>query len=89
MLVTDYLEPNKEEKDNKEDKEQEKKDGSFRKNYVMFTQFILEEVVFIGLAIFLGLYLDKKLNTKFVFLLVLILVLGFVPLYNLLKRLKS
>lgn len=57
--------------------------------YVVFTQFILEELVFIGIAVALGLFLDKKCNTKCLFLIIFIMLFGFVPIYNLVKRMNQ
>ena len=59
------------------------------KYLIIFSEFILEVLLFIGGAILLGLYLDKLLNTKFVFLLILIMLFGFVPIYNLVKRMNT
>ena len=59
-----------------------------QKGYVVFTQFIFEVLLFIGGAILLGLYLDKLLNTKCLFLLIFIMIFGFVPIYNLVKRMN-
>ena len=69
-------------KDRKETK------NALTKGYVVFTQFILEVFLFIGGAILLGLYLDKLLNTKCLFLLIFIMLFGFVPIYNLVKRMN-
>lgn len=59
------------------------------KGYVVFTQFILEVLIFVGGAIAIGLYLDKRLNTKCLFLLILLFLFGFVPIYNLVKRMNK
>ncbi len=79
--MTESSEPNK-----NKNKVNEKLDAP--KGYVIFTQFILEVLLFIGGAIALGLYLDKLLNTKCLFLIVLLLLFGFVPIYNLVKRMN-
>lgn len=78
-VVTDSSEQNNKDKETK---------NTLRKGYVVFTQFILEVFLFIGGAILLGLYLDKLLNTKCLFLLIFIMLFGFVPIYNLVKRMN-
>lgn len=78
IVVIDSSEQNK--------KKQEEKE--IRKGYVAFTQFLFEVIFFIGGSILLGLYLDKLLGTKFVFLLILVLIFSYVPIYNLIKRMK-
>ena len=80
-MVTDSSEQN----NNK--KREDSKTTSF-KGYVVFTQFIFEVLFFIGGAILLGLYLDKLLNTKCLFLLIFIMIFAFVPIYNLVKRMN-
>ena len=64
------------------------KNKKIKNGYIIFTQFILEVICFMLIAVFLGLYLDKLLNTKCLFLIVLVLILGFVPIYNLVKRMN-
>lgn len=78
-VVTDSSEQNNKDKETK---------NTLTKGYVVFTQFILEVFLFIGGAILLGLYLDKLLNTKCLFLLIFIMLFGFVPIYNLVKRMN-
>ena len=74
---------------NNKDKEKKEKDIDVKTGYVIFTQFILEVFVFMGGAIALGLFLDKKLGTKCLFLLILFFLFAFVPIYNLIKRVNS
>lgn len=76
--MTDYSEQN--------NKKENNKNTDLRTGYFIFTQFLLEVIFFVGIAVLLGLYLDRVLNTKFIFLLVFILLFGFVPIYNLVKR---
>ena len=79
-VVTDSSEQNNNKKNESE--------ITAQKGYVVFTQFIFEVLLFIGGAILLGLYLDKLLNTKCLFLLIFIMIFGFVPIYNLVKRMN-
>ena len=70
-------------------KDKKEKDIDVKTGYVIFTQFILEVFVFMGGAIALGLFLDRKLGTKCLFLLILFFVFAFVPIYNLIKRVNN
>ena len=83
MLVTESSEQNN------KDKEKKNKDIDVKTGYVIFTQFILEVFVFMGGAIALGLFLDKKLGTKCLFLIILFFLFAFVPIYNLIKRVNN
>lgn len=78
IVVTDSSGPNK---DKKEDN-----NLNTSKGYVIFTQFIFEVLFFLGGSIALGLYLDKLLQTRCLFLIVFVLIFSFVPIYNLIKR---
>ena len=84
MPEIESLEQNKKEEENKSDKTVDIKTG-----YVIFTQFLLEVFVFIGGSIALGLFLDKKLGTKCLFLLLFMFLFAFVPIYNLIKRVNN
>jgi len=77
--VTDYSEQNNSKKNN---------DIDPKSIYFVFTQFILEVICFISVAVFLGLYLDKLLNTRCLFLIILVFLLAFVPIVNLIKRMR-
>ena len=83
MLVTESSEQNN------KDKEKKNKDIDVKTGYVIFTQFVLEVFVFMGGAIALGLFLDKKLGTKCLFLIILFFLFAFVPIYNLIKRVNN
>ena len=83
MLVTEYSEQNN------KDKEKKNKDINIKTGYVIFTQFVLEVFVFMGGAIALGLFLDKNLGTKCLFLIILFFLFAFVPIYNLIKRVNN
>ena len=74
---------------NNKDKEKKNKDIDVKTGYVIFTQFVLEVFVFMGGAIALGLFLDKKLGTKCLFLIILFFLFAFVPIYNLIKRVNN
>ena len=74
--------------DSSEQNKKKKEETTFAKGYTVFTQFILEVLVFMGGSIALGLYLDKICKTKCLFLIILIMIFGFVPIYNLVKRMN-
>ena len=88
--MTDYLEPNNEEEVEEEIQEQEetkeKKGKRYVATYIVFSQFVFEVIILIGGAVWLGVYLDKLLNTKVLFLLLFIFLAGPVPFYNLIRR---
>ncbi len=84
--MTDSLEPNNKDKNKKE---KEESTSIFYKSYFIFTQFVIEVILFIGSAIVLGLYLDYKANTKCLFLILFIFLFGFVPIRNLYVRLNN
>ena len=90
IAVTDYLEPNNEEEVEEEIQEQEetkeKKGKRYVATYIVFSQFVFEVIILIGGAVWLGVYLDKLLNTKVLFLLLFIFLAGPVPFYNLIRR---
>lgn len=70
--------------------EQNNKDNKiYKKSYIIFTQLIFEVIVFIGGSVALGLYLDKLLKTKCLFLLILLFIFAFVPIYNLIRRVNN
>ena len=80
---------NEEEKVVTEEEQQEEKKKKTKKyvaTYVIFSQFVFEIIIAIGGGIWLGVYLDRLLNTKVLFLLLAIFLLGPVPFYNLIRR---
>ena len=80
---------NEEEKVVTEEEQQEEKKKKTKKyvaTYVIFSQFVFEIIIAIGGGIWLGVYLDRRLNTKVLFLLLAIFLLGPVPFYNLIRR---
>ena len=66
--------------------EKKKKTKKYVATYVIFSQFVFEIIIAIGGGIWLGVYLDRLLNTKVLFLLLAIFLLGPVPFYNLIRR---
>lgn len=80
-MVTGYLEQN-----NHKPKKTEEEKKALTNGYIIFSQFILEEIFLVGGSIFLGIYLDRRLGTKCLFTIVLALIFVFVPIYNLVKR---
>ena len=77
------------EQNNKEENNKKGVEFTAGSGYAIFTQFILDILLFVGGAIALGLFLDKKLGTKCLFLLIFVFLFGFVPFYNLIKRVNK
>ena len=69
--------------------EKKKKTKKYVATYVVFSQFVFEVIIVLGGGIWLGVYLDKLLNTKVLFLLLFIFLLGPVPFYNLIRRTRK
>ena len=90
--MIDFSEQNNNEEEvvvvSEEEKQEEKKKKTkkYVATYVIFSQFVFEIIIAIGGGIWLGVYLDRLLNTKVLFLLLAIFLLGPVPFYNLIRR---
>ena len=90
--MIDFSEQNNNDEEEKvvtEEEQQEEKKKKTKKyvaTYVIFSQFVFEIIIAIGGGIWLGVYLDRLLNTKVLFLLLAIFLLGPVPFYNLIRR---
>ncbi len=89
--MIDFSEQNNNEEEvvvSEEEKQEEKKKKAkkYVATYVIFSQFVFEIIIAIGGGIWLGVYLDRLLNTKVLFLLLAIFLLGPVPFYNLIRR---
>ena len=92
--MIDYSEQNNNEEEKvvtEEEKqvEKKKKTKKYVATYVVFSQFVFEVIIVLGGGIWLGVYLDKLLNTKVLFLLLFIFLLGPVPFYNLIRRTRK
>jgi len=94
--VIDFSEQNNNEEEKvkvvTEEEKKEEKSKKARKyvaTYVVFSQFVFEIIIVLGGGIWLGVYLDKLLGTKVLFLLLAILLLGPVPFYNLIRRTRK
>ena len=69
--------------------EKKRKAKKYVATYIVFSQFVFEIIIVLGGGIWLGVYLDKLLNTKVLFLLLAIFLLGPVPFYNLITRTRK
>ncbi|MCR5741946.1 MAG: hypothetical protein K6G38_05780 [Gammaproteobacteria bacterium] len=93
--MIDFSEQNNSEEEKKELSQEEKeelkknKEKKYVATYVVFSQFVFEIIILIGGGIALGIYLDKLLNTKCLFIILAILLLGPVPFYNLIQRTRK
>ena len=92
--MIDFSEQNNNEEEKvvtEEEKNEEKKRKAkkYVATYVVFSQFVFEIIIVLGGGIWLGVYLDKLLNTKVLFLLLAIFLLGPVPFYNLITRTRK
>ena len=66
-----------------------KKAKKYVATYVIFSQFVFEIIILLGGGIWLGVYLDKLCNTKVLFLLLAIFLIGPIPFYNLITRTRK
>ena len=66
-----------------------KKAKKYVATYVIFSQFVFEIIILLGGGIWLGVYLDKVCNTKVLFLLLAIFLIGPIPFYNLITRTRK
>ena len=92
--MIDFSEQNNEEEKielTQEEKEEEKKkkQKKYVATYVIFSQFVFEIIIVLGGGIWLGLWLDQKLGTKCLFILLAIFIFGPVPFYNLFTRTRK
>ena len=92
--MIDFSEQNNEEEkkeltEEEKIEEKKKKQKKYVATYVIFSQFVFEVIISIGGGIWLGIWLDQKLGTKCLFILLFIFILGPVPFYNLIKRTRK
>ena len=66
-----------------------KKAKKYVATYVIFSQFVFEIIILLGGGIWLGVYLDKLCNTRVLFLLLAIFLIGPIPFYNLITRTRK
>ena len=76
------------EEESQTEKAEDKKEKQKRyvATYAVFTQFVWEIVICIGGGVLLGVWLDKLLNTKCLFLLLFLFILGPIPFFDLIRR---
>lgn len=67
----------------------EKKAKKYVATYVIFSQFVFEIIILLGGGIWLGVYLDRLCNTRVLFLLLAIFLIGPIPFYNLITRTRK
>ena len=67
----------------------EKKAKKYVATYVIFSQFVFEIIILLGGGIWLGVYLDRLCNTRVLFLLFAIFLIGPIPFYNLITRTRK
>ena len=95
-LEEEELESNASIEDESLDKEEEikeepkeKKAKKYVATYVIFSQFVFEIIILLGGGIWLGVYLDRLCNTRVLFLLLAIFLIGPIPFYNLITRTRK
>ena len=66
-----------------------KKAKKYVATYVIFSQFVFFIFFLLGGGIWLGVYLDRVCNTKVLFLLLAIFLIGPIPFYNLITRTRK